>query len=122
MQSSCARGMLAASLVATALLVGNTVLADTIEFADGTKLEGCFVRDEATRYLVWEKMSDVGGPPKAIPRSKVKRVRISRTDAWDAHPDLPDLSVTFIELTPKRAGLHGCFQYDKFGRPILRRR
>ena len=111
--------MLAAGLAALVALSAAGARADTLELADGTVLESCFVRDEGIRYLVWDKMSDVGSAPRIIPRSKVKKLKIERDEAWDAHPDLPDLSVTFIEMNPKRAGLHGRVHYDKFGRPSL---
>jgi len=93
--------------------------ADRLELTDGTVLPNCFVRDEGIRVLVWEKMSDVGGPAQAIPRSQVKDFKIERDETWDAHPNLPDLSVTFIEMTPKLAGLHGRVNYDQFGRPRI---
>ena len=120
MLSRLRSGMLAVGLASLAWLVGGWASADTIELTDGTVLNGCFVRDEGIRYLVWEKMADVGGPAKAIPRSQVKQLKIQRDAAWDAHPDLPDLSVTFIEMDPKRAGLHGHVDYDSYGRPSLR--
>ena len=114
-----ARGMLAMGLASLPLLAGGWASADTLEFTDGTVLNGCFVRDEGIRYLVWEKMADVGGPAKSIPRSKVKQLKIQRDEPWDVHPDLADLSVTFIEMNPKRAGLHGHVNYDSYGRPSL---
>ena len=107
------------SLIAPVLLLAGSALADRLEFADGRVLERCFVRDEGIRYLVWEKMADVGGPSKIYPRSSVKTVKIDRDDSWDAHPNLADLSVTFIEMNPKLAGLHGRVNYDSFGRPSL---
>ncbi|MCH8274476.1 MAG: hypothetical protein IH851_06785 [Armatimonadetes bacterium] len=91
--------------------------ADTLELTDGTVIENCYVRDDGVRLLLWRSLQDVGGPGEAIPRSRVKSFKIERGDDWDAHPDLPDLSVTFIELNPKLAGLHGLVQYDKWGRP-----
>lgn len=96
--------------------------ADTLEFADGRILNNCFIRDEGVRILVWENMSEVGGPAKPYPRSQVKSYKIERDASWDEHPNLPDLSVTFIEMNPKLAGLHGSVDYDKWGRPILRAR
>lgn len=120
MSARLAQGVLAMGLASLTLLVGGRASADTLEFTDGKVLNQCFVRDEGVRYLVWEKMADVGGPARIIPRSKVKQVKVQRDDAWDAHPDLPDLSVTFIEMNPKRAGLHGRVHYDQFGRPSLR--
>jgi len=119
MSARLACGTLAMALASLTLLAGGTAPADTLEFTDGTVRSQCFVRDEGIRYLVWDKMADVGGPARVVPRSKVKQLTIQRDDAWDAHPDLPDLSVTFIEMNPKRAGLHGCVQYDQFGRPSL---
>ena len=120
MWQRCGSGLLAAAIVGAALWFAGGARADTLELTNGTVLEKCFVRDEGIRYLVWEKMADVGGPPKAYPRSQVKQVKIQRDDAWDAHPDLPDLSVTFIEMNPKRASVHGRVDYDGLGRPILR--
>jgi len=46
-----ARGMLAMGLASLALLAGGRASADTLEFTDGTVLNGCFVRDEGIRYL-----------------------------------------------------------------------
>ena len=108
--------MLAISVVSVALLAGARVPADTLELTDGTVLNDCIVRDEGVRYLVWAKMADVGGPAKIIPRSRVKQLKVQRNEAWDAHPDLPDLSVTFIELNPKLAGLHANVFYDPTSR------
>ena len=112
-------GLLGMAMALLALMAFGNAIADTLELADGTTLNGCFARDEGIRYLVWDKMADAGGPARAIPRSQVKKLTIQRDDAWDAHPDLPDLSVTFIEMNPKRAGLHGRVNYDSFGRPIV---
>jgi len=93
--------------------------ADTLELADGTILRNCFIRDEGVRILVWEDMAQVGENAKVYPRSAIKGFKIERGDSWDAHPGLPDLSVTFIEMNPKLAGLHGRVSYDRFGRPSL---
>ncbi|MGQ9524177.1 MAG: hypothetical protein ACUVTZ_04975, partial [Armatimonadota bacterium] len=103
-----------------AAAVAGCCLADTLELSDGTVIRNCFVRDEGVRILVWENMADVGGPAKVYPRSRIRQYEIHRDDAWDEHPNLPDLSVTFIEMNPKLAGLHGRVDYDKYGRPILR--
>ncbi|MGQ9784784.1 MAG: CARDB domain-containing protein [Armatimonadota bacterium] len=54
------------------------------------------------------------------PRSRIKGYQIQRDEAWDKHPNLSDLTVTFIEINPKLAGLHGRVDYDKWGRPILK--
>jgi hypothetical protein len=114
-------GRLAAGVLAVAvvLVAGSAAWADRLEFNDGRVIEKCFVRDEGVRYMVWEKMADVGGPAKVYPRSHVKSVKIDRDDAWDVHPALPDLSVTFIELNPKLAGLHANVFYDQFSRVKL---
>lgn len=116
----CSVMMLALFVVAgTALVAARIAAADTLELTDGTVLKGCFVRDEGIRLLVWEKMADVGGPSKVYPRSQVKTYKIERDELWDVHPDLPDLSVTFIEMNPKLAGLHGRVNYDEYGRPSI---
>lgn len=95
--------------------------ADTLELKDGSVVRDCFVADEGTRILVWTKLADVGSPRYTVyPRSKIKGFKVERDDAWDAHPALPDLSVTFIEMSPKLAGLHGRVDYDNWGRPILK--
>jgi hypothetical protein len=60
----------------------------------------------------------VGQPPEAFPRSAVKSYQIERGPEWDRKPDLPDLSVTFIEVDPKNYSLHGRIQVDQFGRPL----
>lgn len=93
--------------------------ADTLELADGTVLRDCYVRDEGTQYVVWKSLADVGRPPTPYPFSAVKSVKIERGPDWDRRPALPDLSVTFIEITPKLAGLHGRVQYDELGRPWI---
>jgi len=99
---------------------GSRATADTIVLQDGTTLNNCFARDEAIHYLVWEKMADVGTPKmRVIPRSEVKEWKVERDAAWDQHPALPDLSVTFIEMNPKLAGLHWHVNYDQLGRPVL---
>ncbi|MEW6250513.1 MAG: hypothetical protein AB1716_07685 [Planctomycetota bacterium] len=109
---------LAVALAAT--FVGS---ADTLELADGTVLKECYVRDEGVRYTVWKTPAEVGGPPHVYPRSAVKSVKFDvKTDRgaeWDGHPDKPDLTVSFIEITPKLAGLHGVVQYDQLGRPWI---
>lgn len=106
-------------IVTSALLVGDPASADLVDLKDGSRIENCFVRDEGTRLLIWDRMEQVGGPAREIPRSAVKEVKLLRDDSWDARPNLPDLSVTHIELTPRLPGLHGVVQYDKFGRPRI---
>jgi hypothetical protein len=119
------RYVMAAGLAMAAL--AGTTDADTLLLKDGTTLDNCFVRDEGIRFLVWEKMADVGTPNfRIIPRSQVKRFsdaqeyKLDRAPDWDVHPNLPDLSVTFISMTPRLAGLHGHVDYDNLGRPVLK--
>jgi len=110
--------VLALVLAAACVQVG---MADTLQLKNGTVIENCFVRDEGVRLVVWEKLADVGTPKYSVyPRSKIKEYKVERDEAWDAHPNLPDLSVTFIEINPKLAGLHGRVDYDTWGRPILK--
>jgi len=112
-------GLAAIAAAALVSFAARPAAADTVEMADGSVLEGVYVRDEGIRYLVWDSLAQVGGPSRAIPRSQVKKVTIQRGEDWDRKPSLPDLSVTYIEMTPKLAGLHGRVNYDKFGRPVL---
>ncbi len=107
------------TLIALAVMLSACSGADVIEMTDGTRITGCFARDEGTRVLIWDRMEQVGGPAREIPRSKVKELKIERDDTWDARPQLPDLTVTHIELTPRLAGLHGVVQYDQLGRPRI---
>jgi hypothetical protein len=94
--------------------------ADKLELKDGTVLNNCFTRDEGIRYLVWEKMADVGTPKmRIIPRSEVKECKQERDASWDTHASLPDLTVTFMEITPKLAGLHWQIKYDELGTPVI---
>ncbi|MBK9121444.1 MAG: hypothetical protein IPM18_17835 [Phycisphaerales bacterium] len=103
------------ALTAT-LVTAGTLAADTLELSDGTVLQNCFVRDEGTQITVWESLDKVGGPPRVVPKSQVKAWKRERGEDWDRRPELPDLTVTYIEITPKLAGLHGRVQYDRFGR------
>ncbi len=102
-----------------ALVLCAPVAADTLELTDGTRIENCYLRDEGTRLLVWESMRDVGAGAREYPRSAIKGYKIERGEEWDRKPELPDLSVTYIEMNPKLAGLHGAVQYDAFGRPRI---
>jgi len=92
-------------------------LGDTLELKDGTILRSCYVRDEGSHFVVWESAQKVGTLDyRVVPRSwvaeKGDNPHIERPEAWDAHPQLPDLSVTYIEMNPKLAGLHGLVQYE----------
>ncbi len=104
----------------TFCLVATEAIADTLELADGARIEGCYVRDEGSRLRVWRSLDEVGGPDEVYPRAMVKGFTVDRGPEWDAHPALPDLSVTFIEITPKLAGLHGNVDYDETNAPTLR--
>jgi hypothetical protein len=121
------------------LLASASVWGDIVELKDGTVLLNCYVRDEGVRLLVWENLDKVGTPDfRTIPRSQLaprlsKRYTkvvdgekknlgnqnplIDRGPEWDAKPQLPDLSVAFIEMNPKLAGLHGRIQYTKYNTP-----
>ncbi len=108
-------------LTAILVVLGLTATAsgDVLDLNDGTKVQNCFARDEGTRVLIWDRMDQVGGPAREIPRSRVKELKIERDDTWDTKPELPDLSVTHIEVTPRLAGLHGVVHYDSYGRPRI---
>lgn len=94
--------------------------ADRLTLHDGTVIENCYIRDEGVRLIVWERLEDVGTDRwKVYPRRLVKEFTIERDAAWDAKPNLPDLTVTHIELNPKLAGLHGRVEYDVYGRPKI---
>jgi hypothetical protein len=94
--------------------------ADRLTLHDGTVIENCYIRDEGVRLIVWERLEDVGTDRwKVYPRRLVKEFTIERDAAWDAKPNLPDLTVTHIELNPKLAGLHGRVDYDPYGRPKI---
>ncbi len=106
-------------IVLTALLLTALAAADTLTLNDGTVLKDCYVRDEGVRLTVWKSLKDVAGQPEIFLRSVVKDYKVERGPDWDKHPELPDLSVTFVEITPKLAGLHGRVQYDDLGRPWI---
>jgi hypothetical protein len=94
--------------------------ADRLVLHDGSVIENCYIRDEGVRLIVWERLEDVGTDRwKIYPRRLVKEFTIERDAAWDAKPNLPDLTVTHIELNPKLAGLHGRVDYDPYGRPKI---
>ena len=100
------------SLAIPLFLASSMSLADRLELVDGTVIDHCFVKHEGVRLLVWNSMDQVGGPPAStILKSQVKEFKLIRDDSWDVKPSRPDLSVTFIEMTPKLAGLHGRVQY-----------
>jgi len=115
----CLGGFLGAVIVLTP---GWVARGDTLTLTDGTVIQNCFVRDEAIRYLVWEKMEDVGTPKmRVIPKSQIKAWTLERDASWDEHATVPDLTITFIEMNPKLVGVHWHVNYDdKYGRPILR--
>jgi hypothetical protein len=120
--------------LAIVLLSAPIALGDVLELKDGTVLRNCYVRDEGTHFVVWDSADKVGSPNyRIIPRSQVAEKggnpQIERPEAWDAKPPLPDLSVTYIEMNPKLAGLHGLVQYEGLtnapwigGAPVLDKR
>ncbi|MBN1917698.1 MAG: hypothetical protein JW889_07305 [Verrucomicrobia bacterium] len=115
------------------IAIAPTVFGDILELKDGTVLLDCIVRDEGIQLLVWDSLDRVGtADHRIIPRSQVadrlstsyrfvvdgeekrfgtENPLIFRGAAWDVRPELPDLSVTYIEMDPKLAGLHGLVQY-----------
>lgn len=107
------------SLLVIAFALTVPAAADTLLLADGTQIEGCYVRDEGWRLLVWNSLQEVGGPAVEYPRHEIDSFTVSRGEEWDAHPSLPDLSVTFIEMSPMLAGLHGIVNYDETGAPTI---
>lgn len=111
------RAALVALVVATAV---GPINADRLELRDGRVLEGCYVRDMGSRLEVWRSLDEVGGPPVVYRQAEVLKWTMERGDEWDVQPDLPDLTVTYIELNPKLAGLHGNVDYDHWGRPRIR--
>ncbi len=120
LRSGYERGMYARVWLAVAAAAMSVMaVADTLELTDGTVIRNCYTRDEGIRIQVWRNLDAVGTPPENIPRSRVKSVKIERGDAWDIQPNLSDLSVTFIEVNPKLAGLHGKVDYDVYGRPTI---
>ncbi|MFQ3611952.1 MAG: hypothetical protein SNJ72_10725, partial [Fimbriimonadales bacterium] len=109
-------------VIATALsvLTVMALYADRLVLIDGTVIDNCYIRDEGIRLRVWKRLEDVGTDRWVdYPRAQVKEFRIERGEEWDARPNLPDLSVIFIEINPKLAGLHGRVQYDSYGRPKI---
>jgi hypothetical protein len=108
-------------IVFMAAMLSSIASADTLVYKNGTTLNNCFILDDATNFLVWEKLADIGTTNyKVIPRSEVKEpIQQSRDAAWDVHPPLPDLTITFIEMNPKLAGLHWQIQYDDLNTPTI---
>jgi hypothetical protein len=125
---------LLAAVCGAAVLAATAAFGDVLELKNGTVLTNCYVRDEGTHFVVWESAAQVGSTNyRIIPRSQVAEKgdnpHIDRPEAWDAHPNLPDLSVTYIEMNPKLAGLHGRVQYEGLsnapwigGAPVLDKR
>lgn len=107
-------------IVMAFLFLSISCLADTLKLKDGREKKGVYVRDEGIRIQVWQLLQEVGSPGfLTYPRSTIESYTIERGEEWDKKPNLPDLSVTFIEINPKLAGLHGRVSYDIFGRPKL---
>ena len=126
---------LVTTFLVVSMLFASSAHSDTLELKDGTVIENCYVKDEGIRLLVWENLDDVGTRNfRVIPRTSLaprlskpaptvnkegKEIptqdnpAIFRREAWDAHPDKQDLAVTFIEMNPKLAGLHGRVKYSQ---------
>ena len=129
------------AICCAAIIAVSYSYCDIVELKDGTVMMDCFVKDEGIRLLVWEGFEKVGTPDfKIIPRSQLapnltKRYTrlvdgktvslpqdnplIDRKPDWDVHPQLPDLSVTYIEMNPKLAGLHGLVPYGNYNTPTI---
>ena len=111
-------------LVAFCFLFGSvfsSVFADTLILKDGTVLSNCYVRDEGVQFSLWRTFEKVGEIPELLPASAVKSYNLDRSDSrWDKHPELSDLSVTFIEMNPKLPSLHGNVDYNELGMPIVK--
>jgi hypothetical protein len=114
--------MIAAGAAVLAASLCSQAVADTVTLKDGTVLKNCFVRDEDMRYIVWEKVSDIGAPNfRIIPRSTVSTiegVKFERGGEFDVHPKMQDLTISHIEINPKLESLHGHVDYDTWGRPV----
>lgn len=113
------RSLTVYTLLSVLFLLVGLLQGDELILKDGTSIKDCFVRDEGVRILVWRSLEEVGGPSIEYPRSLVQSYRIDRPEEWDHHPPLPDLTITYIEMNPKLAGLHGRVNYDKYSRPTL---
>ena len=104
-------------------LIAPGVQGDTLKMKDGTLIENCFVRDDGMRFIVWESLDNVGSTDyRVIPRSATNQQgypQIDKGPDWDKHPQLPDLTITFIEMNPKLVSFHARVNYDSLGRPTL---
>ena len=123
-----------ATAIAVVLGIAGIAFGDTLELKDGAVIKNCYVKDEGIRLLVWKNVDAAGTSDfTVIPRTSLARrlsedaptfnnkgekimtrqnPAIFRDEAWDAHPDKQDLSVIFIEMNPKLAGLHGKLFYS----------
>ncbi len=89
---------------------------DIVVLTNGITIEGCYIRDDALWYVLWDDLADVANTPgRQIPRSQVEKITARRGGEWDVQPQLPDLSVTYIEQNPKLPGLHGQVHYEPTG-------
>ena len=115
--------LLAAIAVLLAGLCMNDAAADTVKMKDGTLIENCYVRDMGAELLVWDSFDKVGTQDyKIIPRDEIDQNGYPKLDKgpdWDKHPDLPDLTVSHIEMNPKLISFHGRVNYDSLGRPTI---
>lgn len=132
---------LVSAICITILIAVSYSYCDILELKDGTVMLNCYVKDEGNHFIVWESLDKVGTPEYKIvlysqlaPRLSKRYTKVvdgktvqlpdhnplkERGADWDAKPQLPDLSVTFIEMNPKLAGLHGNVQYTKYNTPYV---
>jgi hypothetical protein len=80
----------------------------------GTPEFKVFRRSELAPRLTGRYTRVVDGKTVNLPNHNPCKIR---DESWDAQPQLQDLSVTFIEMNPKLAGLHGRIKYTKFNTP-----
>ena len=105
------------------LLFSNMLFSDIVELKNGTVYSNVFALNEGIQLYMWDSIDKVGHNPTIFKGSEVKRFTFKRDEEamkiWDAKPELPDLSVTFIEILPELYGLHAMITYDDLGRPIV---
>ncbi len=99
----------------SALLAAAVARADLVTLKSGEILEGK-ARQWGERVLFWDRY----GEAHDFHRSEVQRVEYKRRAEELAKPNLPDLTVRYIERLPRDPGFHGGFvQYDLPGKQDL---
>jgi hypothetical protein len=110
--------------IAALLLRDAAAQQDELTLQDGTRIQHCYVRDDGRVLRVWRSKEEFPGGGVAIPRDDIKSFKIRRglESDWHEREPIQDLSVTHLEVDPPLVGLHGCYDYDRFGAPVLRPR